>query len=241
AIDFWVPDTAMHSARAELGGASPSSGKVYVMGGQIAGGSILASLEEGAPPGYPVPTATPTSTSTQTATPTRTHTPTNTPTPIPPNTVVNLQDNGSLGSLRQVIGAANAGATITFSSGLTGTITLSSELAINKNLTINGPGQSAITISGNGTTRVLNVGAGSTVTIRDLTIAEGYVLGDGGGILNAGTLTLERVPLSSNRAQGGSAGGGRGGAIFNSASVTIRNSPLDHNFTIISNLPNTHV
>src|SRR5439155_9231287 len=107
AINFWVPDTALHTARAELGAASPSNGKVYVMGGQNFNG-ILASLEEGAPPGFPVPTPTSTPTSTQTATPTRTNTPTSTPTSIPPNTVINLKDDGSLGSLRQVIGVASA-------------------------------------------------------------------------------------------------------------------------------------
>ena len=63
--------------------------------------------------------------------------------------VTNANDSGP-NSLRQAILDAAAGDTISFASGVTGTITLTSaQLTINKNLTINGPGAAHLTISGN--------------------------------------------------------------------------------------------
>ena len=53
-------------------------------------------------------------------------------------TVLNTNDSGA-GSLRAAIAAAASGDTINFA--VTGMITLASELAIDKNLTIQGPGR----------------------------------------------------------------------------------------------------
>ncbi|HEV8619276.1 MAG TPA: CSLREA domain-containing protein, partial [Candidatus Udaeobacter sp.] len=81
--------------------------------------------------------------------------------------------------------AAGSGANaITFS--VSGTITLGSTLpAINDDLTIDGGGQS-ITISGNNSVRVMQVNSGKTLTLHNLTIANGLSPGGGGGIFNAG-------------------------------------------------------
>ncbi|MBL8208757.1 MAG: hypothetical protein JNM09_31295, partial [Blastocatellia bacterium] len=168
-------------------------------------------------------------------------------------TVTNLNDSGA-GSLRQAITDAVAGDTITFS--ITGTITLASELAINKNLTIQGPGVNALTISGNSASRVFNISAGNyNVAISNLTIANGRARGangpnsstprddgEGGWLYNAstGTLTLTNCILSSNTAAGGSGFGGptasagghaRGGGIFNASTgrIDLINSTLSGN------------
>ncbi len=142
--------------------------------------------------------------------------------------------------LRDALAAAAAASdTITF--GVTGTITLASELTIDKNLTIQGPGASLLTISGNNAVRVFNIGSVTpaiNVTISGLTIANGRhrgadgspgETGFGGGILNGstGTLSLNNVVVTGNQAIGGDAVGifaggcGVGGGIYNSGAGTI--------------------
>ena len=99
-------------------------------------------------------------------------------------------------TLREAINAANALAganTITFSVG--GTITLAStlpDITDAAGLTMDGTGQT-LTISGNNAVRVMQVGAGASLTLNDLTIANGT--GSGGGIANSGTLTITQQHL----------------------------------------------
>ena len=65
-----------------------------------------------------------------------------------PTTVTNLLDSGA-GSLRDEVANTGAGGIVDFQSGLTGTINLTSgQIAIAKNLTIQGPGAAVITVSG---------------------------------------------------------------------------------------------
>ncbi|MBI3210649.1 MAG: hypothetical protein HYZ37_17320 [Candidatus Solibacter usitatus] len=136
-------------------------------------------------------------------------------------TVINTNDSG-IGSLRDAIANASPGDTITF--GVTGTITLTNRLYINKNMTISGPGASSLAISGNRQTRVLYID-GVTVTISGVTVRDGNTNGEywGGAILNwGGTLTLDRIVATGNF--------GSQGAILNaSGSLTLANSTLSGN------------
>jgi hypothetical protein len=69
-------------------------------------------------------------------------------------TVTNINDNGP-GSLRQAIIDANPGDSIIFNlSPLPATITLGSEIAIGKSLTISGPGPAQLTLSGGSSTQL---------------------------------------------------------------------------------------
>lgn len=136
-----------------------------------------------------------------------------------PSTVTNLTDHDP-GSLRDAIATTPAGGTVDFEPRLSGTITLTSgTLAITKDLTIalglflTGP----LTVSGNHTFQVFNIAADTTVTISGLTVADGVSGGQGGGIYNAGTLTLEKIVLLGNTANAT----GEGGGIFNSSSGTL--------------------
>ena len=119
-----------------------------------------------------------------------------------PRLVTNTNDSGD-GSLRQTIidaDASNTGDTIMFSSGVTGTITLSSgSLVIEHSLTIIGPGASTLAISGGGTSQVFIVDSGATVLISGLTIQDGTAA-FGGGIGNSGILTLTNCTLCWPRA-----------------------------------------
>ncbi|MCA9442443.1 MAG: hypothetical protein KC964_16695, partial [Candidatus Omnitrophica bacterium] len=99
-------------------------------------------------------------------------------------TVLNNGDAGA-DSLRDRIGAAVGGDTIEFAGGVTGVITLSSEIVINKNLVINGPGVEVLAISGGGTNRVFNITSGPVV-IDNLTIRDGYHRGGDGGDARGG-------------------------------------------------------
>jgi hypothetical protein len=143
-----------------------------------------------------------------------------------PSTVTNLSDHDP-GSLRDAIATTPSGGTVTFQPGLAGTITLTTgELTITKNLTIAGPGAEAIRVSGNHASRVFEIAATSTVAISGLTIADGEVSsGDGGGILNAGTLTVTDATISGNSASV------EGGGIDNelSGTLTVTNSRISGN------------
>jgi hypothetical protein len=145
--------------------------------------------------------------------------------------VRNLDDNLQEGSLRWAIESANADLeldTIEFDAGLTGTIVLSSGLpGLNGALEISGPGAEIITISGNSQYRPFSVLSGSNVTLTGLTIANGQTtsLEGGGGIHNAGDLTVTDCVISNNHANFD------GGAIHNvdGGSLLVSQSTLSCN------------
>jgi hypothetical protein len=156
-------------------------------------------------------------------------------------TVTNNLDSGA-GSLRADVAAARSGDTIVFDPSLNGqTITLTSgELLINKNLTITGPGASQLTISGDNASRVFEVAAGThhqpgQLSLSGLTISNGDGVfaagsshtndGDGGAILNNGTLTISNSILSGNSAGNADFGG----AIENNGTLTVDGCTLTGN------------
>ena len=117
-------------------------------------------------------------------------------------TVNNLNDAGA-GSLRDaILDADNGGGSdrILFRSGLSGTITLESQLPdIDEALRIVGPGPGRVTISGDNGARVMYVGPtpGIDVTVSGLTLTKGN--SSGGAIRLAGAdLTVSRSVLTGN-------------------------------------------
>jgi hypothetical protein len=147
--------------------------------------------------------------------------------------VTTLQDHIN-GSLRAAILSTTSGGTIDFASGLTGTIELTGEaLTLDKNLTISGPGPGVITVSGNNALEVFNIESSRRVTISGLTIANGRAA-SGGGITNAGTLTLNGCVVLGNTATAGS-GDSLGAGIFNSGVVTLTNCLVINNIAVGGN------
>ena len=132
-------------------------------------------------------------------------------------TVMNLNDSGP-GSLRDAVAQANAapgGDMIQFAAGLTGTITLKSEIQITDQLAILGPGAGNLTISGNDASRVFEIGTATShpdvVGISSVTIAHGLAA-EGAGILNHGSKLMIFDSVFANDHAVGAAGtaGGTG-------------------------------
>jgi hypothetical protein len=127
-----------------------------------------------------------------------------------PSTVTNLADSDP-GSLRDAIATTEPGGIVDFQPDLAGTIILTSgELAINKDLTIAGPGAGIITVAGDNA-RMFNIAQNFTVDISGLSIGSFYHHGDDGNILNAGNLVVSDAIISH-----GYAAFSHGAGIFNS-------------------------
>jgi hypothetical protein len=157
-----------------------------------------------------------------------------------PLQVTTTADSG-VGSLRDTIVSAAPGDTITFSSTLIGqTITLTSgHLVIDKDLTVTGLGAALLTVSGNRTSRIFDIASGATVTIAHLSVVNGKPQSSdpfldpptGGGIRNAGTLTIANCIIANNEASYGggidsninSTGGNR------SSALTLTNTTVRDN------------
>lgn len=114
-------------------------------------------------------------------------------------TVTSSADSGP-GSLRQALTDLCPGGTVLFSPELSGqTITLTSgPFVLSKNVTIDGSGAPGITVSGNYSDRVLIINAGTTASVRHLTLANGYGWDLAGGVLNNGSLTLDHATVKDN-------------------------------------------
>lgn len=155
-------------------------------------------------------------------------------------TVTNTLDSGA-GSLRDAINQVNAGAggdTINFS-GVTGTITLGSEIQILETVTINGPGANILAISGGDAVRIFQLGTGAANSaISGLTITHGnpnneaLSKGQGGAIQTNAQLTINNCTFSYNTAGVGSLN--VGGALFGGAqAVTVNGSTFFNNKAVV--------
>jgi hypothetical protein len=150
-------------------------------------------------------------------------------------TVINTNDSGP-GSLRQALADANNGDTINFDPALKGqTITLTSgELAIDKNITITGPGANLLAVSrvqNASPFRVFHILPAHTAVIQALTISNGLAQpGFGGGILNEGSATVVNCAVSGNSATASGGGIFSGYSSKTPTTLIIDSSTLNDNF-----------
>ncbi len=124
--------------------------------------------------------------------------------------------------LRQAINLADVlgGGTITFAPGLGSTIDLVSGAlpAITTNTTITGPGAASLTVDAQGASGILVESAGANATVSGLTFAHGSAA-SGGGVSNAGTLTMTDCTLTGDTAT-------TGGAVYNNGTLTMTDCTL---------------
>ncbi|HEX8916396.1 MAG TPA: right-handed parallel beta-helix repeat-containing protein [Humisphaera sp.] len=158
-------------------------------------------------------------------------------------------------TLRAAVAAANARAgadLIRFTAGLSGTVSLLSALPrLQDTLTITGPGASGLAVERSAAARgafpVVQIAKGTTVAISGLTLAKGKgrLTGrdrQGGGVFNAGTLTMSDCTITGNTAKaldgdharysevdGGVA---EGGGIFSSGTLTLSRCTVTNNSAI---------
>jgi hypothetical protein len=169
--------------------------------------------------------------------------------------VVSTVNDFGPGSLRQAILDASATdlTQIDFAPEIEGNvIALTNELALNKNLIINGPGASAMTLEGAPGFRAIHVTSGnSTITgisIRNCQVtvptAPFETMGSdafGGAVLNESVLNLASVVISNNVIKGGKGGstdhgfggeggGGQGGGVANFGLISLTRCTLANNF-----------
>jgi hypothetical protein len=135
------------------------------------------------------------------------------------------ENNGSLNpglgtgtSLREAVAHAAAGSVIDFASTPSGRnlVLTAGQIGFGKNLTLDASSLEAwVIISGNDASRVFDIPSSHTVVLNHLKIVHGNNSGDGGGIRNAGSLSLINCELSDNLAGDG------GSAIENSGSLAL--------------------
>lgn len=149
-----------------------------------------------------------------------------------PLDVVNPNDNVT--SLREAVNGANAQPgggqhLITFAGNLNGqVISLNSQLTLEKNIFIAGPGSNLLTVQPNaaaGNIRLFEVAASSDSIIAGLKLRGGKVSGYGGAILNNGSLTVTGCIVRDSEA-------GRGGGIATSTRNVPGQAPTTSTLTL---------
>ncbi len=100
--------------------------------------------------------------------------------------------------------------------------TYQENLSIPFNLALNGVKAATTIIDGSNSANVFTVGAGISLRLSNLTIKNGVGYSGGGGVYNAGTLTVNRSNFYVNTALSG-------GAIFNTGTAIISNTNFSGN------------
>ena len=140
------------------------------------------------------------------------------------------EGSGLAGDLRFCLTHAGTADVIGFS--VVGIIELTAAMpVVTLGVTIQGPGANLLTVQGAGGS-VIVVDSGANVTVAGLAITGG--VGNGGGILNLGTLTLNNATVHGNTAGDPTNGGGTGAGIWNGvgATLTLNGSTVSGNSAI---------
>ena len=134
-------------------------------------------------------------------------------------TVTKREDSETTeGTLRYWVKNAAAGDIIAFSGAGTA-VNLTSMLTLNNDLVLAGP--ATITQTGSGC--VFRIPSGQSVGMSNLTIASGKNAYSGGGVANAGTLTMNGCTVRNSSAEGA------GGGVWNDGALTMKDCVIGSN------------
>lgn len=125
-----------------------------------------------------------------------------------------------IGPLQAQINAAATGAVINLAAG-----TYTETLILDRNLTLNGQWWDKPVLSGGHAGTVLRVLPGANVTVRGIAIRNGTTSGNGGGVVNEGTLTLDHCLIADNSAN-------NGGGIANLKTLIVLQSVISNNYAL---------
>ena len=140
--------------------------------------------------------------------------------------VTDTGDSGGPNQLRAKIATAQSsgGGAITFTTGTATIVLMNGALpSITTNTVIDGGNK--ITISGNNAFQIFSVNNGATLTLNNITISRGFNDGDGGAIVNSGTLNINSSKFLDNK----TTSAWSGGAILSLGSLNITNSEFGFN------------
>lgn len=130
-------------------------------------------------------------------------------------------------SLREALQTAATNDTVYFSTALMNrSIVLArGEIVLTKNVTLDGLETAPVTIDAAGSGRAMRVPGGVVATIEGLRITGGSAYGEGGAIINSGTLTIRHSDIERNAAYSS-----MGGGVFNaSGTLTVTDSTFSMN------------
>ena len=117
-------------------------------------------------------------------------------------------------SIKNATGTVNANGTVNIANGLYKGVN-NTGITIDKSMIIKGQGQTGTIINGSNSTQIFYILSGVSVTIKNLTVANGNNTGDmGGAIYNAGNLTISGCKFTDNTAD-------YGGAVFNDGNLIV--------------------
>ena len=134
--------------------------------------------------------------------------------------------------------ALSGGGSVSFSCGGNHTIILTSEKTISDDTTIDGGGQ--ILLSGGNSTRLFNLQNGASLTLQDITLADGFSNGDGGAIYveRLSTLTLTSSTINNSTAANGGAIALNGwGSSDAGGTLIVTNSSFSGNSSMAAAIP----
>ena len=136
------------------------------------------------------------------------------------------------------MGNAPSGGTITFAPDLRGTIMLTGNLELFRNLTLRGPGAGVLALSSGKHNYIIHIDPAAQVSITGLAFKDSIFRETGdtpGFIVNEGKLSLSNSVISGNRVSQPLTGGNfvesKGGIIYNTGILSLTNSIVSGNMT----------